>query len=327
MAKRKIALGRGLEGLIAGASRPPEEPPSTPAKKTASAGKTAPARKAAPASPAAKAQVEESNLTEGYREVPIGEIDPSPYQARRDIPAEAIEELAESIRSEGLLQPIVVRLAGKRYQLIAGERRWRACQFLNMRRIPARVMEVSDASAAVLSLIENLQRENLNPIDEALGLASLLRDFDLTQEGLAERLGKPRATLANAVRLLSLEREIQGYVAQRRLSVGHAKVLMALEETEQRLLLARRIVERGHSVREAERLVQSMKSGRATKGTARHLSASEATAVADLEKRLSSNLATKVKVRHSAKKGRIVIEYFGEEDLQRLLEKMGMTVG
>ncbi len=181
-------------------------------------------------------------------------VEPSPYQARREIAPEQLAELAESIRSEGLLQPIVVRRQGEKFQLIAGERRWRAFQLLKIRAIPARVVEASDASAASIGLIENLQREGLNPIEEALGFASLVRDFDLTQETAAERVGKSRAAVANSLRLLSLDAEIQGYIAKDLLSVGHAKVLLGVEDAARRAVLARRVIEEGLSVRQTEKL-------------------------------------------------------------------------
>src|SRR5690606_26030232 len=138
----------------------------------------------------------------------------SPYQARREIEAEHLKELTESIKAEGLLQPIVVRRKEGKFELIAGERRWRAFQALGLKVIPARVVDASNASAAALGLIENLQREGLNPIEEAYGYASLIRDFDLTQEQASERVGKGRATVANALRLLSLDGELQGYISK-----------------------------------------------------------------------------------------------------------------
>src|SRR5205823_1169662 len=152
--------------------------------------------------------------TPGYHEIPLHLIEPSPYQARREITPDQLGELAESIRSEGLLQPIVVRKVADKFQLIAGERRWRAFQLLKIKSIPARIVEASNASSAALGLIENLQREGLNPIEEAHGYASLIRDFDLTQESAAERVGKGRASVANSLRLLSLEPDLQAYVAK-----------------------------------------------------------------------------------------------------------------
>lgn len=253
---------------------------------------------------------------------------------------EALRELAESIQSEGLLQPIVVRrvedaeagASGVRYQLVAGERRWRAFQGLNLKAIPARVVEAGDASSAALGLIENLQRDGLNPIEEAHGFASLIRDFDLTQEAAADRVGRSRASVANTLRLLSLDEELQGYLAKGLLSTGHAKVLLGVADSAQRALLARRVIEEGLSVRATERLVQELEKtssaaprtgGRAAK---RGGAARDAEAVAAIEQKLTSQLGARVAVLHTPKKGRIVIEYHGNEDLQRVLGKLGVAL-
>ncbi|HWL18015.1 MAG TPA: ParB/RepB/Spo0J family partition protein [Opitutus sp.] len=307
----KSRLGRGLGGLIASAV------PAAP--KTQTPAPTAAAATPAPAQPAG---------APGYQEVNVHAIEPSPYQARREITAEQLHELAESIRSEGLLQPVVVRKVGEKFQLIAGERRWRAFQHLKIKAIPARVVEASDASSAALGLIENLQREGLNPIEEAHGFASLIRDFDLTQETAADRVGKGRATVANALRLLALDAEIQGFIARNLLSVGHAKVLLGVQDPAQRTVLARRIIEEGLSVRATEKLVLDRKAVAgnppARPAKARNLPAKDAEAVAGIEKKLTSHLGARVALLHTPKKGRIVIEYRGNEDLQRLLEKLGV---
>ena len=305
----KSRLGRGLGGLIAAAQPAASQP--VPASAT-----PAPAPAAAPA-PGAP----------GYQEIAVHLIEPSPYQARREIPADQLSELAESIRSEGLLQPIVVRKQGEKFQLIAGERRWRAFQQLKIKAIPARIVEASNASSAALGLIENLQREGLNAIEEAHGYASLIRDFDLTQETAAERVGKGRASVANSLRLLSLDIELQGFVAKNLLSVGHAKVLLGVEDTAHRSLIARRVIEEGLSVRSTEKLTQSAKSvagAPPAKPTKRGLTPKDAATVSGIEKKLTSHLGARVAVLHSVKKGRIVIEYRGNEDLQRLLEKLGV---
>lgn len=304
----KSRLGRGLGGLIA-ASKPAAPHPETPV--------AVPAAATAPGAPGVS----------GYLEVAVHLIEPSPYQARREISPEQLSELADSIRSEGLLQPIVVRKTGDKFQLIAGERRWRAFQLLKIKAIPARIVEASDASSAALGLIENLQREGLNPLEEAHGYASLIRDFDLTQENAAERVGKGRATVANALRLLSLDGELQGFVAKNLLSVGHAKVLLGIDDAPQRALLARRVIEEGLSVRATEKLLHAGKShgGAASPRAAKaHLSAKDAATVSGIERKLTSHLGARVAVLHTPKKGRIVIEYRGNEDLQRLLEKLGV---
>lgn len=318
-AVNKSRLGRGLGGLIAAAK--PATPPAPPAVATpVTPAAPVAAAKPVPATPSAP-------VPSGYLEIGVSLIEPSPFQARREITAEQLGELAASIRSEGLLQPIVVRRNGDKYQLIAGERRWRAFQLLKLKSIPARVVEASNASSAALGLIENLQREGLNPIDEAHGYASLIRDFDLTQETAAERVGKGRATVANALRLLSLDPELQGFIAKNLLSVGHAKVLLGVVDPAQRSLLARRVIEEGLSVRATEKLTLSQpgagdRRGGKVRPTA--LSAKDAAAVAGIEKKLTSHLGARVAVLHTAKKGRIVIEYRGNDDLQRVLEKLGV---
>jgi len=307
MAAPKSRLGRGLGGLIAAASPKSSENKAAVPTSAASTGATLPS---AP----------------GFLEVSVSLVEPSPYQARREISAEQLQELAESIRSEGLLQPIVVRKHGERYQLVAGERRWRAFQLLKIKTIPARVVEASNASSAALGLIENLQREGLNPIEEAYGYASLIRDFDLTQEAASERVGKGRASVANSLRLLSLDGELQGFLAKGLLSVGHAKVLLGVDDTAQRAVLARRVIEEGLSVRGTERLVLLKKTAAvpASGHVGRAVPAVEAAAVASIEKKLIAHLGARVALKHTAKRGKIVIEYAGNDDLHRILEKLGV---
>jgi ParB family chromosome partitioning protein len=303
MALPKSRLGRGLGALIASGA--------TAAQKTetkAAAGTSAVHPAAAP----------------GFQEVPVHLVEPSPYQPRKDIHPEQLQELAESIRAEGLLQPIVVRKVGEKFQLIAGERRWRAFQSLKLKTIPARILEASNASSAALTLIENLQREGLNAIEEAYGYASLIRDFDLTQEQTSERVGKGRATVANSLRLLSLDREIQGYLGKGLISVGHAKVLLGLEDAARRAILARRVIEEGLSVRVLEKIAQSHPAAPAGSGKGRPVPPAEAAAVTDIQKRLTTHLGARVSLQHTPKRGRIIIEYAGNNDLQRILEKIGL---
>lgn len=306
----KSRLGRGLGGLISAAAPAKPAAPATPAAAQPSA--------PAPAVPGAP----------GFVEVAVSLVIPSPYQARREISPAQLSELADSIRSEGLLQPVVVRKAGDKYELIAGERRWRAFQLLKIKTIPARLVQAGNASAAALGLIENLQREGLNPLEEAYGYASLIRDFDLTQEAAAERVGKGRASVANALRLLSLDNELQGYVAKGILSVGHAKVILGIEDAAQRAVIARRVIEDGLSVRATEKLVQAKKAGAPAPSVqtpaARKLVAADAAAVAGIEKKLTSHFGARVAVQHTPKKGKIVIAYAGNDDLQRILEKLGI---
>ena len=329
MAQSKNRLGRGLGGLISGGGVA-----QTKQSQDSKTSETKTKAKSTPSSSKGKSTSTSQSAGLGYQEIVIGKIKANPYQPRREIAEKQVKELAMSIQSEGLLQPIVVRSTGKSYELIAGERRLRAFKFLKSKTIPCRVIEASDASSASLALIENLQRENLNPIDEALGYASLVRDFDLTQEAAADRVGKGRATVANALRLLSLSDEIQGFLSRRLLSTGHAKVLLGVKDQAQQHLLARRIIESNLSVREAEKIVKRLneglepadgtEAGNGSSGKANGQRA-ENTAIADLEKRIEKHFNTNVSIQHGKKKGKLVIEYFGNEDLDRLLELLGIN--
>ncbi|MEX2382407.1 MAG: ParB/RepB/Spo0J family partition protein [Opitutales bacterium] len=329
MANSKSRLGRGLSGLIASGTPQPEKSSATPPPAKENEEEKRPiigerSQETAASTETTPAVTGKVDLP-GYREIRIDEVDPNPYQPRREFDEGPLQELAASIRSEGLLQPVVVRRVGERYQLIAGERRWRACQALNMTAFPARVLEASDASSASLSLIENLQREGLNPVEEAMGYASLIRDFDLTQESVAERVGKGRATVANALRLLQLDTEIQGYLSRGLLSTGHAKVILGVETREERLILARKIIEEGLSVRAIEKIVQDgshRRSGKPSGG--RKPPPDEVSAIRDIEKKVSTNLNTRVTLKHAPKKGKLIIEYYGNDDLERILQKIGV---
>ena len=257
MAKAKPRLGKGLAGLISGNTA---KKSASPAAKKATPAK-APAKKAAAKKAPAKTKssAEDATGNPSFLELPVSKVEPNPFQPRREFEESQLHDLAESIRSEGLIQPIVVREVEGRYQLVAGERRWRAFKHLKLGKIPARIIQAGDSSSASMALIENLQRENLNPIEESMGYASLLRDFDLTQEQVAERVGKGRATIANSLRLLTLPDEVRGYLSTGLLSTGHAKVLLGLEAKAEQTLIARRIIEEGVSVRGAESLIESMK--------------------------------------------------------------------
>lgn len=294
----KKPLGRGLGSLIGGGVQKPATP--APASPT-------------PVAPSAP------GLT--LIEIPLAQIVPNPRQPRREFDPAAIKELAESIRSEGLMQPIVVRKIKDGYELIAGERRWRAFKELGQKTITARVVEASDASSAVLALVENLQRAELNVVEEALGIASLMRDFSLTQDAVADRLGKPRATIANLVRLLSLDREILGYLGKGQITAGHAKALLAIENQAHRVQAARQIIEKELSVRDTEALVKTF-----TAGTKKPRRETAKTVLEDAQKRLASHFATRVSVTRKGQKGTITIFYESDDDLARLLEKLGIRL-
>lgn len=310
MPKKNSSLGRGLGSLIAkGSTKSVDSSKKGAEQKKPIQIKVAPAAEDIPLSP--------------FQDVSIKLIDRNPYQPRMEFLEEELKELSASISSEGLLQPIVVRQKGNRYQLIAGERRLRACQMLNFEKISVRIVKASDASSAAISLIENLQRENLNPIDESMGYASLMRDFDLTQEEVAQRVGKARATVANALRLIQLEQEIQGYLSKGMISIGHAKVLLGLDNSNQRMLLARRIIEEGLNVRQAEQIVQQLKRKNGVHSLSTPVTNVQTAVIKDLQKQLSTHLNAKVILQHGAKKGKLVINYQGNEDLHRVLEKIG----
>ena len=290
----KKSLGRGLGSLIgAGVTKP-----------------VAPAPVAAPVAPGLQLQ-----------ELLLTSIVPNPRQPRRDFDDAQVKELADSIRSEGLMQPIVVRKVRDGFELIAGERRFRAFKLIGQKTITARILEASDASSAVLALIENLQRADLNAIDEALGFASLMRDFNLTQEAVADRLGKPRASIANSVRLLALDNELQAYVRKGQLSAGHAKALLGIENVAHRVQVARLVIEKGLSVRATETEVKKLAS---TKKTDRKQTVQ--TVVADVQKRLASHFASPVSVVRKGTKGSISIPFSSDDELARLLEKIGVKL-
>lgn len=298
----KKSLGRGLGSLIGGGVVKPVAPAAASAAPVAAT--------PAPVAPGLLLQ-----------ELPLTAIVPNPRQPRRDFDDAQVKELADSIRSEGLMQPIVVRKVKDGYELIAGERRFRAFKLIGQKTITARILEASDASSAVLALIENLQRADLNPIDEALGFASLMRDFSLTQESVADRLGKPRATIANSVRLLALDNEIQAYLRKGQLSAGHAKALLGIEAPSHRALVARLILEKGLSVRATEAEVRKLA---ATKKTEHKKTVQ--TVVADVQKRLASHFATPVTVVRKGTKGSISIPFSSDDELARLLEKIGVKL-
>lgn len=323
--KKKLGHGRGIQDLIsqsavkkAANASFKKNTPAVPA--AAPSGSVAPAKTAVPIPEAAFP-------ASPFRELAIDSISASPNQSRRNFAADALNELADSIRAEGLMQPIVVREKSKgEFQLIAGERRWRACKSIGMKTISARVVKASDASSAAMTLIENLQRENLDPIEEAFGIGSLMRDFNLTQEAVSERIGKARSSVANSLRLLSLEREIQAYISKGQLSVGHAKVLLGIENEMERLLLARRFVESSCSVRDAEKLAKKLKDGNpeTKSGGNEPVIRQISQEIFKIEKNLCSHLHTKVQVKHGKNSGKIIIEYHGNDDLARLLECFGL---
>ncbi len=253
-------------------------------------------------------------------EIPVGRIEPAPFQARREFNEETLAELAASIAEHGVLQPVVVRpLAEGRYQLIIGERRWRASQRAGLEKIPALVRDVDDLASSEMMLVENLQRENLNPLEEANAYKRLTEEFQLTQEEIARRVGKSRPFIANSLRLLQLPGEILGLLNRGLLSAGHAKVLLGLESGAGQSALAQQIVARKLSVRETEREAQRLQQAMAPR-TAVTVERSRDVELESLEDRLRQVLGTKVRISSGRRSGKIEIEYYSKDELNRLLE-------
>jgi ParB family transcriptional regulator, chromosome partitioning protein len=290
----KSALGKGLGALI-GTTRPIARPES------------------------------DLGSSEKVHTIALSSITPSPLQPRKEFSREALQELVDSIRQHGIIQPLLVRPINGRHELIAGERRWRAAQEAGLTEVPVIVRYATDLEVLELSLIENLQRQDLNPIEEAQGYARLAGEFGMRQEDIALKVGRSRAAVANAMRLLDLHRQVQIWVAQDLLSVGHAKVLLALKSAEEQLLVAELVLRRKSSVRATERLVARQlgisRSRRKPRGAAGN---GNGTAIADLQERLQQHLGTHVKIHHTDKGGRIEIDYYGNEDLDRLLSLLGL---
>ena len=258
----------------------------------------------------------------GLLNLPISKVEPAADQPRERFDPEALAELSDSIRQHGVLQPIAVRaLGGGYYQIIAGERRWRAAREAGLDTIPARVVEADDRSAKVLALLENLQRQDLNPVEQAKGLNSLMKDYGLTQEAAAEQVGFSRPAVANALRLLSLPEPVLAMLEEGSLTAGHARALLALGEEELICRTAERVVKEELSVRQTEELIKRRKAApKKGKETQRSIY------VRDLEERLGSHWNRKVRITEGKRRGKLEIEYYGNEDLDRLLAAMNASL-
>ncbi|MBC7338880.1 MAG: ParB/RepB/Spo0J family partition protein [Firmicutes bacterium] len=252
------------------------------------------------------------------QDIAVEQVRPAPGQPRQRVDEEGLAELAQSVRAHGVLQPVLVRPVAGGYELVAGERRWRAAQLAGLKTIPAVVKEVDEAERLELALVENLQREDLNPMEEAAGFRQLLEKFGYTQEQLAARVGKSRSYVANTLRLLALAEEVQEMVRAGRLSAGHARALLALPDRSAQVATAETLVQRGASVREAEEMVR-----RQLEGGAQERRPKEDEKWAPWEDRLRRVLGTKVSIRGGEERGRIEIQYYSRADLERLLELLG----
>ncbi len=300
------ALGRGLGALIREpeAKASPEAAPIQPHATTASGVAAAPARDAVHAGP---------------QQIDIDLIEPSPYQPRTRFREETLEELARSILTSGIIQPLIVRPIGSRFQLIAGERRWRAAQRAGLTKVSAIIRQVSDELALEITLVENIQREDLNAIEAARAFARLMDEFQLTQDAVAERTGKDRATVANAVRLLKLEPRIQDWIEEGKLTGGHGRALLAVADVQLRMRYAQRAARGGLTVRQIERLASRRSRGNAVQAEI----PTDANIRSALEE-LQRHLGTKVLLRQKTKMrpGQLVLEYYDDAQLMGIYDRL-----
>ncbi|HRX54456.1 MAG TPA: ParB/RepB/Spo0J family partition protein [Verrucomicrobiales bacterium] len=302
----KKGLGRGLDALI-------RAPGTVPVRQEGDGGSN---------------QFHTDTVTgERVRHVALSQIVPSPFQPRKRFDEEQLAGLVESIREHGIIQPLIVREVGGRLELIAGERRWRACQKLELAEVPVISRGASDKEVLELALIENLQREDLNPVEEAEAYARLAREFGLKQEEIAQRVGKNRATVSNAMRLLELDTSLQAMLSQGILSSGHAKAILGIKNREEQKLIADIVVRKKLNVRATERLVAQHLAGRLTSkndgGDGKPPKPVDHF-LRDLQDRFRQRFSTNVNIVHGDKKGRIEIEYYGNEDLDRILQLLGL---
>jgi ParB family chromosome partitioning protein len=303
----KPALGRGLGALLGGSPIAKPPPPSALTSATVSA-------------PAI-------DTSDRVQRVALDRIHPCPFQPRKEFSAEALRELADSIKEQGIVQPLIVRETAQGFELIAGERRWRAAQLVGLKEVPVILREADDRAVLELALIENLQRENLNPMEEAQGYAQLVQQFQLKQEEVATKVGKSRAAVTNALRLLKLPELVQEHLREGRLSVGHAKVILGLETEKQQQLAANRILHEGLNVRQTEDLVtrlQMRDDGVASKASVQ-LPTRDAH-LTDLENRLRERLGTRIRLKYAQGKGALEIAFFSDAELQRVLDILGVKM-
>lgn len=312
---QKNALGKGLGALISGAAKRGVTTPGVNSEEAAVG---------VPAAPAA------GEMGDRVMRVPLASLRSSPMQPRKTFRDEQLDELMESIREHGVIQPLVVRRVDGMLELVAGERRFRACLRLGLTEVPVIERSASDREVLEMALIENLQREDLNPVEEAEAYSRLSREFGLRQEDIAQRVGKNRATVANSMRLLELAPEVKLLLAQARISTGHAKAILGLRDPDMQRLVADMVVRQGFTVRQTEQQVQKElrgSGGRSTGGKSPAMVPDKQleTAIARIQNNLRARLATHVAIHHGGKKGRIEIEYYGSDDLGRLLELLGVS--
>lgn len=266
------------------------------------------------------------------RNVSIEQVVPSPLQPRKHFTEGMLDDLMESISQHGIIQPLIVREVNGKLELIAGERRWRASSNLKLKEVPVIIRKASDQDVLEMALIENLQREDLNAIEEAAGYVRLYKEFSMKQDEIANRVGKSRATVANSMRLLDLHEDVQIMVAQSRISVGHAKAILALKDPQAQIIAADQIIKKKLTVRATEKLAQEFNkpktehSNTNSSNQAQTGSAEEAALIQKIQEQLQNDFSTRVNLHHSPKKGRIEIEYYGNKDLNRILDLLGVTL-
>jgi len=264
----------------------------------------------------------------GISTIPVDSLVPNSFQPRKDFSEESLEELVQSIREKGVIQPILFRKTERGNEIVAGERRWRAAKRAGLDRIPAIERQMSDREALETAIVENVQREDLNPIEKAEGFKLLMDTYGMTQEAVAERLGLSRTAVANMLRLLRLPPRVKEYVSRETLSMGHARCLLAVADPKRQLSLAERIVREGLSVRQTEEIVYGRKAG--PRRSARVSGALKDPHISDLEKKFKEALGTNVIIKNrrhkGAHRGRIIIEYYSNEDFRRIAEQMGIDL-
>ncbi|MCC8137955.1 MAG: ParB/RepB/Spo0J family partition protein [Clostridiales bacterium] len=308
MAVKKSGLGKGLDSLI---------PKQTAAKHSTGAG--AGTSGDVSAKDETKSAVKKEPPLNQEVKLKLTQIEPNRDQPRKSFDEQALAELADSIRQFGVIQPLIVQKKGDFYEIIAGERRWRAARMAGLKEIPVIIREFSDRQAVEISLIENIQRENLNPIEEAVAYKRLLNEFDLTQEEVADRVSKSRAAVTNSMRLLKLDDRVQQMVVEEKLSTGHARALLGIADAELQYQCAQEIFDRKLSVRDVERMVKVLSSKKKEKPK-QDESQPQDFIYQDLEERMKALLGTKVSIDHrNQNRGRIVIDYYSNEELERLM--------
>jgi ParB family chromosome partitioning protein len=260
-------------------------------------------------------EVETVQTNDGVVEVDINDIEPNEEQPRKKFDDEKMQELAESIKEHGVVQPVIVKKQGDTYKLIAGERRWRAARIAGLKKIPVITRDFTEKEIMEISLIENIQREDLNPMEEALAYKKLLDEFKLTQEEISQRIGKSRPAVANILRLLNLDERVKNYVMDDVLSQGHARPIGALSDKNMQYEVAKKVIDESLNVRQTEKLVKVFLKGKKQKHTKRlepHLT--------EIQEQLKNILGTKVSISYGRKKGKIEIEYYSNDDLQRIMD-------